>query len=70
MGSTHQTIYMPDVRNFRTPLPPLGGAGRYRRGRSGRDLEIQRVGREATEADQGAPRVPPDADLCRSDRSG
>lgn len=23
MGSTHQTIYMPDVRNFRTPLPPL-----------------------------------------------
>lgn len=23
MGSTHQTIYMPDVRDFRTPLPPL-----------------------------------------------
>lgn len=23
MGSTHQTIYMPDVRNFRTPVPPL-----------------------------------------------
>ncbi|MEH6750009.1 MAG: restriction endonuclease subunit S [Paracoccaceae bacterium] len=24
MGSTHQTIYMPDIRSFRTPLPPLG----------------------------------------------
>lgn len=23
MGSTHQTIYMPDVANFTTPLPPL-----------------------------------------------
>jgi type I restriction enzyme S subunit len=23
MGSTHQTIYMPDVRAFRLPLPPL-----------------------------------------------
>jgi type I restriction enzyme S subunit len=23
MGSTHQTIYMPDVRAFRTPLPPV-----------------------------------------------
>lgn len=23
MGSTHQTIYMPDIRAFRTPLPPL-----------------------------------------------
>jgi type I restriction enzyme S subunit len=23
MGSTHQTIYMPDVRSFSTPLPPL-----------------------------------------------
>jgi type I restriction enzyme S subunit len=23
MGSTHQTIYMPDVRDFRTPLPLL-----------------------------------------------
>lgn len=23
MGSTHQTIYMPDVRSFKTPLPPL-----------------------------------------------
>jgi type I restriction enzyme S subunit len=23
MGSTHQTIYMPDVREFRIPLPPL-----------------------------------------------
>jgi type I restriction enzyme S subunit len=23
MGSTHQTIYMPDVRSFTTPLPPL-----------------------------------------------
>lgn len=23
MGSTHQTIYMPDIRSFRTPLPPL-----------------------------------------------
>lgn len=23
MGSTHQTIYMPAVRSFRTPLPPL-----------------------------------------------
>jgi len=23
MGSTHQTIYMPDVRAFRMPLPPL-----------------------------------------------
>ncbi len=23
IGSTHQTIYMPDVRAFRTPLPPL-----------------------------------------------
>ncbi len=23
MGSTHQTIYMPDVKNFRTPLPPV-----------------------------------------------
>lgn len=23
MGSTHQTIYMPDVRGFRTPLPPI-----------------------------------------------
>lgn len=22
MGSTHQTIYMPDIRSFRTPLPP------------------------------------------------
>jgi restriction endonuclease S subunit len=23
MGSTHQTIYMPDVRQFRGPLPPI-----------------------------------------------
>jgi type I restriction enzyme S subunit len=23
MGSTHQTIYMPDVEKFVTPLPPL-----------------------------------------------
>jgi type I restriction enzyme, S subunit len=23
IGSTHQTIYMPDIRSFRTPLPPL-----------------------------------------------
>lgn len=23
MGSTHQTIYMPDIRAFRSPLPPL-----------------------------------------------
>ncbi len=23
MGSTHQTIYMPDIRTFRLPLPPL-----------------------------------------------
>jgi type I restriction enzyme S subunit len=23
MGSTHQTIYMPDVREFKTPLPPV-----------------------------------------------
>jgi type I restriction enzyme S subunit len=23
MGSTHQTIYMPDVQNFTTPVPPL-----------------------------------------------
>lgn len=23
MGSTHQTIYMPDIRSFRLPLPPL-----------------------------------------------
>jgi type I restriction enzyme S subunit len=23
MGSTHQTIYMPDIRSFRTPVPPL-----------------------------------------------
>lgn len=23
MGSTHQTIYMPDIRSFRTPLPPV-----------------------------------------------
>ncbi len=23
MGSTHQTIYMPDVGQFVTPLPPL-----------------------------------------------
>jgi type I restriction enzyme S subunit len=23
MGSTHQTIYMPDVKSFSTPLPPL-----------------------------------------------
>nr|WP_253283842.1 restriction endonuclease subunit S [Ruegeria sp. HKCCD6428] len=23
MGSTHQTIYMPDIRAFRVPLPPL-----------------------------------------------
>lgn len=23
MGSTHQTIYMPDIRAFRTPLPPI-----------------------------------------------
>ena len=23
MGSTHQTIYMPDIRAFRTPLPPV-----------------------------------------------
>jgi type I restriction enzyme S subunit len=22
MGSTHQTIYMPDVGNFATPIPP------------------------------------------------
>jgi restriction endonuclease S subunit len=22
-GSTHQTIYMPDIRSFKTPLPPL-----------------------------------------------
>jgi type I restriction enzyme, S subunit len=24
MGSTHQTIYMPDAASFRTPLPPIG----------------------------------------------
>ena len=24
MGSTHKTIYMPDVKGFRIPLPPLG----------------------------------------------
>lgn len=23
MGSTHKTIYMPDIRSFRTPVPPL-----------------------------------------------
>ena len=23
MGSTHQTIYMPDIHSFRTPLPPV-----------------------------------------------
>ncbi|MCP1168933.1 restriction endonuclease subunit S, partial [Limimaricola sp. ASW11-118] len=23
IGSTHKTIYMPDIRSFRTPLPPL-----------------------------------------------
>jgi type I restriction enzyme S subunit len=23
MGSTHQTIYMPDIHDFRTPIPPL-----------------------------------------------
>jgi len=23
MGSTHQTIYMPDIQAFRVPLPPL-----------------------------------------------
>ena len=23
MGSTHQTIYMPDVGGFSTPIPPL-----------------------------------------------
>jgi len=23
MGSTHQTIYMPDIRSFRLPLPPI-----------------------------------------------
>jgi len=23
MGSTHQTIYMPDVQRFSTPIPPL-----------------------------------------------
>jgi len=22
-GSTHQTIYMPDIKSFKTPLPPL-----------------------------------------------
>lgn len=22
-GSTHQTIYMPDIRSFKTPLPPI-----------------------------------------------
>ena len=22
-GSTHQTIYMPDIRSFKTPLPPV-----------------------------------------------
>jgi restriction endonuclease S subunit len=27
MGSTHQTIYMPDARQFRTPLPPLAEQG-------------------------------------------
>jgi type I restriction enzyme S subunit len=24
MGSTHNTIYMPDISAFRCPLPPLG----------------------------------------------
>ena len=24
MGSTHQTIYMPDIEAFRVPVPPLG----------------------------------------------
>lgn len=24
MGSTHQTIYMPEIRSFRLPLPPVG----------------------------------------------
>lgn len=23
MGSTHQTIYMPDIEAFRVPLPPI-----------------------------------------------
>ncbi len=23
IGSTHKTIYMPDIRSFRTPLPPV-----------------------------------------------
>jgi type I restriction enzyme S subunit len=23
MGSTHQTIYMPDIRSIRIPLPPV-----------------------------------------------
>jgi restriction endonuclease S subunit len=27
MGSTHQTIYMPDIRAFRLPLPPLSEQG-------------------------------------------
>jgi type I restriction enzyme S subunit len=24
MGSTHNTIYMPDIQAFRMPLPPVG----------------------------------------------
>jgi restriction endonuclease S subunit/uncharacterized protein YwgA len=54
MGSTHQTIYMPDIRSFRTPLPPLAeqdriiaaldaSIGRYRQATAKIQASINRL---------------------------
>lgn len=54
MGSTHQTIYMPDIRAFRTPLPPLdeqdeivakldASLGRFRKAASAVEESIDRL---------------------------
>lgn len=54
MGSTHQTIYMPDIRAFRTPLPPLEeqdaivqqldtSLGRFRKVASSVEASIERL---------------------------
>lgn len=54
MGSTHQTIYMPDIRAFRTPLPPLEeqeaivqqldtSLGKFRRIASSVEASIERL---------------------------
>ena len=54
MGSTHQTIYMPDIRAFRTPLPPIeeqddiaaklgSSLGRFRKAGAAVEKSIERL---------------------------